>query len=157
MTQVCQAKVKFRSRYDYVKWPGINFSKSPSKTKQYFRKEADINEIVARGKKTGFLVDPTVPVTRKPMFGDFSNVPDLVTMQSRISAVNDAFGRLPANVRDRFANDPVRALEFLSDPKNAAEAESLGLKAKSAPAPASTPAMPAPANSSVPNPVSTPV
>lgn len=143
--------VVIRNRYSYARGSKLDFVDSPSMTKQSFRKEADINFIVAKARKTGFLVDPMVPLTRKPMFGDFSNCGDYLSVQTRIAQFHADFDSLPSVVRDRFKNDPSQVLEFLANPANDAEAIELGLKvapvAPAAAAPISqggTPAVPSP-------------
>jgi len=100
---------------------------SISKTKQSFAIEADINNIMARAKKTGFLVDPLKPLTRKALFGDFSDLPDFSTMQDRLAKINNEFSHLPADVRLKFENDPSNLIEFLADPANKQDAIKLGL------------------------------
>lgn len=65
---------------------------------------------------------------RAPIFGDFSSAPaDLQDAYNRILEAQANFAELPSSVRERFANDPMRLLQFLGDPKNRSEAENLGL------------------------------
>jgi len=97
-----------------------------SRTKQSFSNECDINSIVKRASKTGFLVDPLVASTRRPFFGDFSNV-DFRGNLNAINSVSHAFMQLPAEVRSRFNNDPANVLDFIADASNADEARKLGL------------------------------
>jgi hypothetical protein len=42
---------------------------------------------------------------------------------------------LPANIRSRFDNDPAKLIDFMENPANREEAESLGLVNKSEPVP----------------------
>ncbi|QXP08168.1 MAG: internal scaffolding protein [Arizlama microvirus] len=108
-----------------------------SMTQQSFQEECDINTIVRRFGLTGQL-----PVgVRAPTFGDFTGVFDF---QSALGAVRDAeqaFNRMPADVRSRFGNDPNAFVNFCSDDRNREEAERLGLVLPKDPAPA--PAEPA--------------
>ncbi len=65
---------------------------------------------------------------RVPIFGDFSDAPgSLQEAYNRILDAQANFLELPSAVRERFANDPMRLLAFLSDPANRSEAERLGL------------------------------
>ena len=73
--------------------PGIKFDQ-PSQTLQAFKDDADINCIISRFGNTGVLVDPTVPVSRTPQFGDFSDMPSYQEAQNVIVAANNAFGHL---------------------------------------------------------------
>ena len=63
-------------------------------------------------------------------FGDYTNVPDLLEAHSIIERATADFAELPAKVRDRFRNDPVEVLRFVSDKANFEEAVSLGLIGK---------------------------
>lgn len=96
-----------------------------SLTKQCFKEECDINNLVNRYMETGILGDPFD--TRKPVFDDFSSVPDFHESQGIVAKAYEQFNSLSAEVRDRFGNDPVQLLEFLDNPTNRDEAVSLGL------------------------------
>lgn len=104
-----------------------------SRTHQSFKKDADINNILAKYKKTGFLVDPLmVNVNRHAMFGDFSDFQDYGTIMNRITAAQQCFARLPAAVRAKFDNDLQKCIDFMSDAANVEEAIELGLLPESA-------------------------
>lgn len=63
-----------------------------------------------------------------PMFGDFTDSP--TSLQEAYDRILDAqvkFYELPSSVRERFGNDPMQLLAFLSVPGNRPEAEKLGL------------------------------
>lgn len=123
--------MKFNSRYGVtgVK-PGIVFTE-PSAALQSFKDDADINCIIARYENTGVLVDPTVPVSRTPQFGDFSAMPSYQEAQNVIVAANNAFNDLPAKIRERFGNDPAAYFDFVQSLKEGSdeyvEAVSLGI------------------------------
>ena len=98
--------MKFNSRYSVTgEKPGIKFDQ-PSQTLQSFKDDADINCIIARFENTGVLVDPTVPVSRTPQFGDYSEMPTYQEAQNVIVAANTAFNSLSSKIRERFGNDP---------------------------------------------------
>jgi phage internal scaffolding protein len=123
--------MKFASRYSVTgSKPGITF-KDPSATLQSFKDDADINCIIARYENTGVLVDPTVPVSRTPEFGDFSDMPDYQTAQNVIIAAKNAFDSLSSKIRERFNNDPAAYFDFVQNLKKGsdefAEAVSLGI------------------------------
>ena len=123
--------MKFNSRYGVtgVK-PGIVFTE-PSATLQSFKDDADINCIIARYENTGVLVDPTVPVSRTPDYGDFSEMPDFQTAQNVIVAANNAFNALSSKIRERFGNDPAAFFDFVRNFKKGSdeyvEAVNLGI------------------------------
>lgn len=123
--------MKFNSRYSVTgEKPGIKFDQ-PSQTVQSFKDDADINCIIARYQNTGVLVDPTVPVSRTPDFGDFSEMPDFQTAQNVIIAAKNAFDSLPSKIRERFNNDPAAYFDFVRSLRKGsdeyAEAISLGI------------------------------
>lgn len=111
----------FKSRYSVtgVK-PGIKFDQ-PSQTLQSFKDDADINCIIARYENTGVLVDPTVPVSRTPQFGDFSDLPTYQEAQNVIVAANNAFSSLSSKIRERFGNDPAAYFDFVQSLKEGSE------------------------------------
>lgn len=123
--------MKFNSRYSVTgEKPGIKFDQ-PSQTLQSFKDDADINCIIARFENTGVLVDPTVPVSRVPQFGDFSDMPSYQEAQNIIVAANNAFNDLSAKIRERFGNDPAAYFDFVQSLKEGsddyAEAIRLGI------------------------------
>lgn len=91
------------------------------------KQECDINHIVNRYKQTGSFLNPGITPDRRLNFGDFCDVPDLMTAQNQIIAAKAAFSALPAVVRKRFDNDSFALLEFLGNPDNHDEAIRLGL------------------------------
>lgn len=99
----------------------------PSRTKQSFREQVNINSILARHRKSG-MVDHVNG--KQPFYGDVSNIG---TYQEALDVVNRAaqlFNGMSAAVRRRFDNDPLRMIEFLQDPANLDEATKLGMVAK---------------------------
>lgn len=132
MDHISNVKVRIGDRFAYMRKEGLFFDKkdekSRSRTQQQFGKEADINNIMAKYRKTGVLVDPTmVNVNMKPMFGDFTKLGSFQSMQFKVKEAEKAFNSLPLKVRQRFEFDPGKMLDFLSDPNNAKEAVELGL------------------------------
>lgn len=123
--------MKFNSRYSVTgEKPGIKFEQ-PSQTLQSFKDDADINCIIARFENTGVLVDPTVPVSRTPNFGDFSDLPTYQEAQNVIIAATNAFDILSSKIRERFNNDPAAYFDFVQSLKKGsddyAEAIRLGI------------------------------
>lgn len=100
-----------------------------SLTQQCFLEDCSIQTMVERYAITGIL--PSGPT---PIYGDFLDAPtDLMTVLEIVRQADEAFSTLDAKTRERFANDPNRLVEFLSDPANRSEAEKLGLVAPKAP------------------------
>lgn len=94
--------------------------------KQEFKKESDINFIAERFGLTGEIPE----VLQLPQYGDFSGIYDFQTAQNTVIEARRQFMTLPAKMRDRFANDPQKLLEFLDNPDNRDEAQFLGLVKK---------------------------
>lgn len=96
----------------------------PSKTRQEFADECDVNRIMARYDATGEFPfkEPSAPV-----YYDFVGMPDLQGALSQLYDAEEAFMRLPAIVRKEFDNDPVRFVEFAQDGANIARMREWGL------------------------------
>lgn len=95
----------------------------PSRTKQAFKDEVDINRIMKKYQKTGVL-----PVSQQsPIYGDFSNIPNFEEASNKLIAAQEAFDAQPASLRKRFNNNPSDLLAFLQDSSNYDEAIKLGL------------------------------
>lgn len=95
----------------------------PSRTKQSFKDECDINTILKRFNITGELPNNV----RAPQYGDFEGVFDYQSAMNAVIEASAAFMEMPAHVRKRFGNDPAAFVDFCSDESNRAEAEKLGL------------------------------
>ncbi len=109
--------------------------KLPSKTKQSFKDECNINNIMNKYMKDG-LIEHT-----NEHRGKYINLPefdDYHDALNQIQDANEAFASLTSQLRGRFENDPAKFLEFVLDENNRDEINSLGLGViPDAPAPAS--------------------
>lgn len=101
----------------------------PSLTQQQFKDECDINTIAKNFGLTGQLPPPVYA----PTYGDFTEVEDFQGALHAIQRASASFMELPANVRERFNNDPARFVDFCSDARNAPEMATLGLSRSAAP------------------------
>ncbi|UDN67640.1 internal scaffolding protein [robinz microvirus RP_81] len=98
----------------------------PSMTKQEFKDECDINNIIKAYSQTGMINH----ISANAAQGRYEDLPDNHELQDAIALVAQAeasFMSLPAKIRDRFGNDPVRFVEFTSNPDNLSEMNDLGL------------------------------
>lgn len=106
--------------------------KDESKAQQHQKEEADINTIVRKFIKTGELP----PTFRAPQYGDFTGVTDYQSALESVRHAEESFMMLPAELRQRFDNNPEVFVEFCSDSANLDEMRKLGLvKPASEPAP----------------------
>lgn len=109
---------------------------SETATQQHHAKSADLNEIVRRFGITGRNIPQAAADPR--YYGDFSQATNFREALDRVRAAQEHFESLPAAVRERFANDPVRLHSFVMAPENAEEAVKLGLlKRRTVPKPVS--------------------
>lgn len=100
----------------------IKFNKR-TPTKQSFKDECDINNIMATYAKTG----STSHLNRKqPQYG-YASGHDFAQSMRIVTQANADFAALPSEVRSRFANDPGQFLNFVQDPDNLEEMADLGL------------------------------
>lgn len=88
----------------------------PGRTKQSFKDSVDINKIMDRARKTG-----TISHVGKygAEYGDFSDIPDLLTAETRLIRAKQIFDDAPAEVRREFDNDVGAFFEYVNDPANA--------------------------------------
>ena len=118
-------QMKFRTPYNKLKPDnGISFEGCVSLTKQSFKEECDINNIVRKFETQGILPDN---IRSNPQYGDFTNLPSYQESLNVVIEANERFTDLPAKVRKRFDNDPGKLIDFCQDPKNLDEMVELGL------------------------------
>ena len=117
----------------------INCTADEDRAKQSFKDECDMNRIVGRISKTGFIPLEAQDSLRRQVFADASAAPQsLEDAYAIVERADQAFNSLPARLRERFGG-PSGLLEFLDDPENLKEAQDLGLVAKTPPTPISGP------------------
>jgi hypothetical protein len=141
--------------YDYFhppQGPVTDCSDDPPITKQSFKDECDINQIMKRYEMTG-SIDPVLLEQREAAFADFTGIEDFHTMQNRILSAEKMFATLPAPLRSRWNNQAAELVEWLANPDNIDEAAKLGIIPGESPvvsnsesAPSSAPASTAPSS-----------
>lgn len=119
-----------------------DYSKSISLTSQAPSDEVDINKIMARVIKG----QPVLTSIGQPFYGDVSEFGGLQEAIIKVQEAEDLFMQYPAELREKFENDPVKMVEYLENPENLEEAIKIGLvKRLPAPEPETPPPAPAPA------------
>lgn len=125
------AKIKIKGRFSYPASKGRSFDDgtplNKSRVKPEFSKEADMNAIIRKYKRTGLLSDPNSVTERRAIFADVSGAMGYQAMQNRVIAVQGLFDGLPAAIRDRFRNDPAEFVDFVCNEANKDEVEKLGI------------------------------
>lgn len=99
------------------------FFTQPSLTKQEFKEESDINQIIKKYHQTGEL-----PIRSGAIYADLSKITDYQDLRLRITEFEDYFDSLPAKIRSQFSNDPSQLVEWATDPRNYQEAVKMGLQ-----------------------------
>lgn len=99
----------------------------PSRTQQQFAEDANINAIIAKYISSGGYIDPFVLNNKEPVYGDVSQVADLKDSIMIVKQAEEQFEALPSALRERFGNNAIALLEFVSDSRNLEEARKLGL------------------------------
>lgn len=99
----------------------------PSRTKQSFKDECDINTIMKRFERTGLITHNNA---RAAYFDDVSEVPDFAAAVATVRKADEMFMSLPAKLRAEFDNDPQQYVAFCADPANSDRMVELGLKPK---------------------------
>lgn len=88
---------------------------SDGRTKQAFKDSTDINKILAkaaRGESISHLQ------RHGAIYGDFTDVDDLLHAHERLERGKSIFAELPAEVRREFGNDLGAFFRFVNDPAN---------------------------------------
>lgn len=98
----------------------------PSKTRQEFTEECDINNIMKRYEASGVW---PFRDEAEPIYYDFVGMKDLQGAMNHMIEADEAFMRLPALVRKEFDNDPVRFVEYATDGNNIGKLREWGLAA----------------------------
>lgn len=120
---------------------------SRNRTKQEFYKDANINYIMKKYRKTGILGDPLNYKIGE--YGDFTSGNDFFETMRKVTNVKNIFGKLPAHIKTKFNNEPQNLIEFLTKEENNEEAYNMGLKTRPpvpAPVPPDTPPVTPPVN-----------
>jgi phage internal scaffolding protein len=96
----------------------------PGRTTQSHKDECDIKNIIRRHDPESLILQ-----ARKDQlwYGDFTEVNEYQEAQNLIARGKESFEAVPAEIRERFNNDPGKYLEFVSNPENTEEMIKLGL------------------------------
>jgi hypothetical protein len=122
----------------------VSFTEGPSLTRQEFAEDCDINVLMKRFENRD--IGAIMRSAQEPVYYDLASAPStLMDYMQLMQDADKAFMTLSAQVRREFDNDPVRFVDFASDPANLDQMRNWGL-APPAPAPEPVVAPPAPAS-----------
>lgn len=125
---------EFNSAYNTKPRVSVRFTK-PSRAKQSFKDECNINNILSKWQQTGLITHTN---KSQPNYATLASPTDYHQSLNTIMAAQEAFDALPSTLRTKFDNDPAQFLGFVSDPKNKDELQKLGLTNTPAPQEPST-------------------
>lgn len=96
-------------RYDAVELSDLTALTrfEPSLVQQQFKEEVDINTIMRRFNATGSFPE----WRREGIYGDFSGIYDYEDAEAKVAEVDRRFMGLPAELRERFENNPQKLME----------------------------------------------
>jgi len=125
---------KFRTAYGSKIKVTVDFDAElePSMTKQNHTAECDINNIMAKYKRTG-LIDHVNHYQGE--YADVTNLGDFQEALNTVAAAQEAFDQLPASVRKEFDNDPGKFVHFVENPDNIDKMVEMGLATRPNPVP----------------------
>lgn len=100
----------------FERTPRVQFSSDlPSRAKQAFKDQCDINAIMRRYERTGIVEHAK---RYAGSYGDFTGAADYQEALQRVAEADEAFMSLPASIRKRFNNSPGEYFDFATDPAN---------------------------------------
>lgn len=102
---------------------GVHPVSGPNPASQSAAEQTDLNKMSQKYLAQARLGNP---MGRKPMFIDVP-AQDLQTMMNTVIKAQESFRRVPAKIRNKFANNPVTLIAFLQDPENRREGVEMGL------------------------------
>lgn len=118
-------KIHFRTHYEMMDTPskGIVFTE-PSRTKQAFKDECDINAILRRAKATG-VVDHVSQL--QPVYADVSTFSDLADCYAKVEMAENSFMALPSELRAELGHDARNLVPYINNPANREKCISYGI------------------------------
>lgn len=114
-------KLKIRKAYEYGHKSTVDTG--PGLTEQAHKKECDMNYILKDYRKTGLIRHA------KEYQGKYDDVSvqDFQEAMFTVKNAQNMFNELPADIRQRFGNDPGAFLGFVQNPDNKTEMEKMGI------------------------------
>lgn len=97
---------------------------TPSRTRQEFKDECDINILMAHYERNAVMPPQN---GKTPQYFDASNVPDFRESLDIAREAQEAFMRVPAHVRKELDNDVYKFVEYAQDEKNIDQLRKWGL------------------------------
>lgn len=115
----------FRTAYGERNRVTLECPEGSSMAKQSFKKECDINQIMAKYQKTGAVTHVN---KHEGQYGYATDIEFREALEV-VRQGQEMFNDLPSSIRNKFSNSPEEFLAFVQDPQNAEEMRDLGLVA----------------------------
>lgn len=110
---------------NYVTYPRVQSHPfGESRTQQNLAEQTDINWILRNQAQNGVITHVN---KHQGQYGDFSSGTEYHEAMNMVSAADQMFASLPAEIRNQFANNTSDFLEFVADPENREEMAEMGL------------------------------
>lgn len=103
---------------------GLDCSDSPSLTKQEFRDECNINNIMKKYRTRGDLTHISSTIGE---YGTFDQGEDLLHSRLILQNAEAAFIQLPSGLRRELDHEPANFVDWIKDPENEQRAFDMGL------------------------------
>lgn len=114
---------KLRTAYGKKTRHSLKFSQ-PSMTKQEFRDECNVNNILDKYQRTGII---THLKQNKGAYDDFTQHGSYQESLNNVIEAENAFMALPSSIRKKFNNDPGAFCEYVANPENHSDLVEMGL------------------------------
>lgn len=112
---------KIFSAFDVPEHSGYDFTDDNCPVVQYFRQEADINNIVHLWSNGNIPMPTRVP----PRYVDCTQIEDFQHALDVLCDAEEILDSMSPAQRSKFQDDPVSFIEYFSDPEHQKEYESL--------------------------------
>lgn len=106
-------------------------------TQQHFKDAVDINNILAKYRKTGIMEHVKLA---KERYGDFTELGEYAVHLDKVAKAQQAFESLPAELRNQFKNSIPGFFEYIQQPENHDQCVEWGIFEKPTEPKAGTPA-----------------
>lgn len=102
--------IRILGKYDTSSQKGVDTG-DKTRVQQHLKEEVDINTIMKRFGATGTMPSGLAG----GVYGDFTGVTDFDSAREAISRAEEGFMTLPAEVRERFGNDPGKLIALAQE------------------------------------------
>lgn len=110
----------------------IAMSADDGRTQQHFAKEVNINNILAKYRKTGII---THVQRTQERYGPLQDLAEFAVNLDKVEKAKQSFEMLPAELRNKFNNSIPGFFDFITKEENRSQCEAWGILNKKEPTP----------------------